>query len=148
MDSMRQTWATYDRLCEVGEALARAENPNTYPSAENDWKLASEYLEKTVGSQAVDLIKNRAMEHSREYQRTLANAFHSLAEFSPEKKVKHFKKQESARNNRYLSHCPPEIQKALRNMYAEINGDNSPRAALELLFQSFLKLDLLEDAYS
>ncbi len=138
MDTMKQTWATYDRLCEVGEALARAENPNTYPSAENDWKLASEYLEKTVGSQAVDLIKNRAMEHSREYQRTLANSFHSLAEFSPEKKVKHFKKQEYARNNRYLSQCPPEIQKALRNMYAEINGENSPRAALELLFQSII----------
>jgi hypothetical protein len=138
MDTMKQTWATYDRLCEVGEALARAENPATYPSAENDWKLASDYLEKTVGSQAIDLIKNRAIEHSREYERTLANSFQSLAEFSPERKVKHFKKQENARNNRYLSQCPPEIQAALRNMYAEINGENSPRAALEMLFQSII----------
>mgnify|MGYP006274915549 CR=1 FL=1 len=138
MDAMKQTWATYDRLCEVGEALARAENPNTYPSAENDWKLASEYLEKTVGTQAIDLIKNRAIEHSREYERTLAGSFHSLAEFSPEKKVQHHKRQESARGNRYLSQCPPEIQKALRNLYAEISGEDSPRAALEMLFQAII----------
>jgi hypothetical protein len=135
---MKQTWATYDRLCEVGEALARAENPNTYPSAENDWKLANEYLEKTVGSQAIDLIKSRAVEHTREYEKTLGNSFQSLAEFSPETKVKHFKRQENARNNRYLSQCPPEIQTALRNLYAEISGPDSPRSALEMLFQTII----------
>ena len=137
-NTFEQTWATYDRLCEVGEALARAENPGTYPSAENDWKLASAYLQKTVGSQAIDLIKNRAIEHSKEYQNALATSFQTLAEFNPERKVQHYKKAQSALKNRYLQYCSPQVQRALRNLYAEMSGNNPLGQVLEHLFRGVI----------
>ncbi len=137
-DAFQETWATYDRLCEVGEALARAENPGTYPSAENDWKLANAYLQKTVGSEAIDLIRNRAIEHSREYQNTLAASFQNLADFNPEKKVTHYKKAQAALKNRYLHYCSPQVQRALRNLYAEMSGTNPLGQVLEHLFRGVI----------
>jgi hypothetical protein len=137
-NAFEETWATYDRLCEVGEALARAENPGTYPSAENDWKLANAYLQKTVGAEGIDLIRNRAIEHSREYQNTLAASFQNLQDFNPEKKVTHYKKAQSALKNRYLQYCSPQVQRALRNLYAEMSGTNALGQVLEHLFRGVI----------
>jgi hypothetical protein len=137
-DAFEQTWATYDQLCEVGEALARAENPATYPSAENDWRLASAYLEKTVGNQGIDLIKNRAMEHSREYQRSLVSSFQPIEDFNPAVKVEHFKQQQTALKNRYLQHCSPEVQNALKDLYADMTGKDTLGQVLERLFRGII----------
>jgi hypothetical protein len=132
------TFATYDQLCEIGEALARAERPETYPSAENDWKLASEYLRKTVGDKGVDLIKTRAVEHSKAYQETLSSLFKSLEDFAPEKKIQKHAKRASARKNRWLSQCSPEIQTALRNLYDEIHDVTAARRVLESLLHTII----------
>jgi hypothetical protein len=131
-------FATYDKLCEIGEALARAENPETYPSAENDWKLASEYLRKTVGEQGIDLIKTRAVEHSQAYQKTLTALFRSLEDFSPEKKVASHRNRVSARRNRWLAHCSPEIQNALKSLYGEMQSAQTARKVLESLLHTII----------
>jgi hypothetical protein len=57
-------WAAYDELCEVGEALARAENPETYPSAQNDWQKANQYLTENPGTDALSVIIERAVEQA------------------------------------------------------------------------------------
>jgi hypothetical protein len=137
-DSIQKTWESYDQLCEIGEALARAENPETYPSAENDWTLANDYLKKTVGEKGVDLIKNRAVEHSKEYHKTLNHLFASLAEFNPGKKLSTFKKRLSARKNKYLPQCAPEIQAALRNLYEQMADPKSVRGVLESLLRTVI----------
>jgi hypothetical protein len=130
--------ATYDKLCEIGEALARAENPELYPSAENDWKLANDYLQQTVGDTGVNLIRSRAMEHSEEYQRALTSLFKSLDDFNPEKRVAIHKKRATARKNRWLSQCSPEIQAALKNLYSEMQDARSARKVLESLLRTII----------
>jgi len=137
-DSFEQTWATYDQLCEVGEALARAENPATYPSAENDWRLASAYLEKTVGAQGIDLIKSRAIEHSREYQRSLVGSFQPLQQFDPAMKLENYRHQQNALRNRYLQHCSPGVQNALKDLYAEMVKQHTLGQVLERLFRGII----------
>lgn len=134
-DAYKHTWSTYDRLCEIGEALARAEHPDTYPSAENDWKLANDYLQKTVGSGAINHIKNRAVEYSQEYEKTLGQKFESLETFSPEARILTHRKKKTSIRNKYLQHCPPAIQTALRNLYAEMTNENSTRKVLEQLLR-------------
>jgi hypothetical protein len=137
-DALGQTWATYEQLCEVGEALARSENPDTYPSAENDWKLASAYLKKTVGEKGIDLIKSRAVEHSKEYQKSLNSLFKSLEEFNPERKIAGHRKRSTARKNKYLPFCSKEVQAALKNLYAEMAEAKAARSVLESLLRTII----------
>jgi hypothetical protein len=131
-------FATYEQLCEIGEALARAENPETYPSAENDWKLASDYLQKTVGDQGVNLIKARAVEHSQAYQKTLNSLFKSLEDFGPEKKITGHKRRATARKNKWLSQCSPEVQAALKSLYGEMQDVKAARKVLESLLRNII----------
>jgi hypothetical protein len=119
-----ESWALYDELCEVGEALARAENPETYPSAANDWDNAKSFLSETLGEDAVTLIRDRAVENSRHYQKSLPEVFGNLAEFNPAKQLEKHGKAKRALEDRYLQLCPESVQQALKQIYTEMSGES------------------------
>jgi hypothetical protein len=132
------TWENYDRLCEIGAALARADSPETYPSAENDWKLASEYLQKTVGNEGINLIRNKAAECSKEYKESLCGLFKSPRELNPERSIQSFKKNSQCRRNRYMNQCAAETQSALQQLYSHLCDAQSTGEALELLIRRII----------
>jgi hypothetical protein len=132
------TWDNYDQLCDIGAALARADNPETYPSAENDWRLANEYLQKTVGSDGVTLIRIKAAEYSEEYKRSLKEIFKPLRDFDPEKSIQRHKNQGQSRRNRYINQCDPEVQDALRELYTRLCDTRSTGDALESLIRRII----------
>jgi hypothetical protein len=117
-------WATYDELCEVGEALARAEHPETYPSAENDWKVAKTFLSQTMGEQAITIIRDRAVENSKHYQKFLPEVFGTLSSFNPEKQLDRHRRVSRNLDERHLSFCSENLQKALKQWYSEISDDS------------------------
>ena len=129
---------TYAKLCEVGEALARAEHPDRYPSAENDWELAQTYLKKTLGERGVEIIRNRAMERSEHYQNTLSDVFTSLEQFNPGESIKNYRKRKAAKKNKYLAQCTPQIQAALKSLYSHIGNIAMTRDVLESLVQTVI----------
>jgi hypothetical protein len=123
-DDSLQGWATYDELCEVGEALARAEHPDTYPSAENDWKVAKTFLSETIGEQAITIIRDRALENSKHYQKSLPEVFGTLSAFNPEKQIDRHKRVSRALDERLLSFCSENVQQALKQWYTELSNDS------------------------
>jgi hypothetical protein len=132
------TWENYDRLCEIGSALARADSPDTYPSAENDWKLASEYLYKTLGGEGITLIRNKAAEYSKEYKRSLSDLFKSPRDLNPERNIQAFKKKATIQSNRYMNHCSSEVQSALQSLYASLSNAECTGEALEILIRRII----------
>ena len=134
-----QTWKTFDELCDIGEALARAGNPEAYPSAENDWKKANEYLQSTVGLTGINLIKARAMESTLVYRRALPDTFPSLEDFNPAVAIKKFQKSQ-LRENPYLAMCPPDIQAAIRRAYALMPKNSVNKGAIELIIKEVIPL--------
>lgn len=131
-------WESYDRLCEIGAALARADSPETYPSAENDWKLANDYLQKTLGNEGITLIKHKAEKCSEDYKQSLSGLFKSTNDLNPEKHLQSHKKQSTWRRNRYIERCPTEIQGALQLLYSHLADATSTGAALELLIRKII----------
>jgi hypothetical protein len=132
------TWDHYDQLCEVGAALARADNPEAYPSAENDWQLASEYLHKTVGPEGISLIKNKAVECSKQYKQILKDVFKAVGEFNPERNIKSHKNRSKSQLNRYINQCAQETQASLQALYAQISEPNQTTTALETLIRRII----------
>jgi hypothetical protein len=131
-------WNNYDQLCEIGAALARADNPETYPSAENDWRLANEYLQKTVGNDGVQLIRSKAIEYSEQYKNSLKELFKSIKDFDPEKSLQHHKNQGQSRRNRYINQCDPDVQEALKDLYTRLCDNKSTGEALESLIRRII----------
>jgi hypothetical protein len=132
------TWEMYDRLCEVGAALARADSPESYPSAEKDWKLANEYLLKTVGKDGIALIRIKAAEYSKEYSKYLSGIFKPAKDFNPERSIGNFKKQSKYRGNRYINQCSAEVQASLQSLYAHLSDTEATARALEMLIRQVI----------
>lgn len=122
-------WATYDELCEVGENLARAENPETYPSAENDWQKAKSFLSDTLGAQAITIIRDKAVENSKHYQKSLPEVFGNLDQFNPQQSIEKHRRVARAIEEKYLKYCSENVQRSLKDLYAELS-DNSVNKTL------------------
>ncbi|HQH29027.1 MAG TPA: HDOD domain-containing protein, partial [Oligoflexia bacterium] len=61
--------ATLAKICEVGEALARANDPQHYPTALADWQTAQEVIASHLGPRGIAAIYSRTQEYLREYSR-------------------------------------------------------------------------------
>lgn len=134
-----QTWKTFDDLCNIGEALARAGNPESYPSAENDWRKANEFLQSSVGPNGINLIRTRAIESTLVYRRALPNTFPTLENFNPALAIRKFHKSEE-RENPFLSICPPAVQAALRGVYANMPSNAVNKGCIETLIKEVIPL--------
>lgn len=131
-------WAEYDELCAVGEALARAENPETYPSAENDWAKANKYLEEIGAPETIQKIKDTAVAQSKRYQEALPEVFNSLENFNPKRNVESHSRMRAIIADRDFRLCPPHVQEALRSLYSEIDGYSVNKAAIQTLLKSII----------
>jgi hypothetical protein len=106
-------------LCEIGEAFARANAPERYPSARDDWSVAATAIESTLGSEGIKAIYSRVQLVAKEYSAACPALGDSLA-----------KRQESVEallpvlgnvleQNIFLSSCDSELRQALIKVYAE-----------------------------
>ena len=136
--ALDQEWEVYDSLCKVGEALAHAEHPDTYPSAETEWLSVRSMLIETVGSDGLAQIQKKAISNSKSYSQAIPETFRELQSFNPEKRVASHKKATRSEENRYLRHCAANIQDLLREIYAEMPDDSVNRKALERLVKEVI----------
>jgi hypothetical protein len=141
LQSEDDSWATYDELCEVGEALARAEHPETYPSAANDWQHAKSMLSNTIGEDAITLIRDQAVENSKHYRKSLPEVFGNLSEFNPAKQLEKHQRCKRALDEKDLKFCPQRIQEALKQIYSEMSDDSVNKALVGRLLK-----DVVPDA--
>jgi hypothetical protein len=131
-------WQTYQSLCEIGEALARAGSPETYPSAENDWRRANDYITKFLGDDGVHLIRARAVEHTEHYKSALPATFATLASFDPPSAINRHKLGSRASDNQHIRHCPPAVQAALRSLYSEMPSSGVSKEVIEQLVKKII----------
>lgn len=123
-DSEDTSWASYDELCAVGEAVARAENPDTYPSAERDWQAAQSLLKETLGDKAIDVIRDKTVEKSKNYQKSLPEVFGNISSFDPGQQIERHKRVARAIDEKALKYCSEAVQHALKALYAEMSDES------------------------
>jgi hypothetical protein len=132
------SWEICESLCEIGQALARAGSPETYPSAENDWRRANDYITKFLGEDGVHLIRTRAVEHSEHYRSALPATFATLPTFDPPKAIERYRLGSRALDNQYIRHCPPAVQSALRSLYSEMPSSGVSEEIIEQLIKRII----------
>lgn len=128
----------YESLCQVGEALAHAENPALYPKAEVEWSVAQEYLRKHAGAGALARIKAKAVAAAASYAETMPNSFKTLESFSPEQHLARHKQSSRSCDNRYVRFCSKPVQESIRSLYADMGEQQVSVSALERLIKHII----------
>lgn len=131
-------WAAYDELCDIGEVLARAENPETYPTAEKDWSQARDFMEKTIGAEVITKIRGKVIENSKMYQQTLPEVFADIETFNPEEKIAEHRSSHRMLADTLLKACPQEVQTALRALYADLHGESVNKVLVGKLLKQII----------
>jgi hypothetical protein len=131
---MTETFTVQDRIisdsviqiCEIGEALSRAMNPDLFSSSVTDLDKASKYIRKVIGEQGVreilDAAKNQ-LDHLK---------FGSLSEMIDESTSSLVKKVSSAKysnqlasKNIYLDALPEALHEKVLTLYSEMTPEGS-----------------------
>lgn len=136
--AVAQTGRRLAKICQVGEALARAQNAEYYPTARGDFEHAEKEIQQALGTKGMDLIFQRLKENCQLYQQYAPEVF-NLPTQGALKQIKgkiqqFFGWQDVMKGNAYLRSCPPEIQKAIAPIYSELKPGQVAQDTLRKLF--------------
>jgi hypothetical protein len=121
------------KLCEVGEALARANHPEHYPDAAADWQMAKTNIEEMVGLEGIKIIQKKAQENLENYLKQKPALFANVKDLRPETRIYQHKKNTIALDNVFLKQCPKALRDSLGDFYLNLEGGTIDRENIKKL---------------
>ncbi len=129
---------TVSKICRTGEALARANNPQTYPSAANDWEFARVEIERALGPQGMRIIREKFAENCLRYVNNVPHVFTPAFVLDPEVRIAAQRKEEMYKRNPEIERCRPFLRIKLMSFYEtlrpfEVSRENIQELAREII---------------
>lgn len=116
-ESEKELSATLDHLCDVGEALARANDPQLYPTALHDWEEARDEISRILGEDGLRKVTKRVRDVSDGYLKRLPKSFVGLTMLDPERAISEITLEKITKINPFVKRCGHEIQMKLKRIY-------------------------------
>ena len=134
-----ETWA---KICEVGEALARANNPKRYPKALDDWNAARTVISKHLGEQGVNKIYCSAQSYLETYSDVTSDlkvvSFLNQEDETERRIVASRYSSELLASNSDLKWLPEMVQNRLAIWYSKLRPDKVINETVEELLFTIL----------
>lgn len=139
-NQLRFSGETLDKICEVGEALARASDPEHYPSAAHDWEDAKTEIQKALGREGMKIVQEKLSENCKAYSKLLPDVFGQPTEMIKPLSLRTNSDGGRAllHNNPYLRHCPEHLQSELKQLYSKMDGVTISREVIDKLSKQIL----------
>jgi hypothetical protein len=131
---------TLQRLCEVGEALARANHPELYPSASKDWDDARVAIEETLGKKGLSVVRKALRKNTQLITKVAPYLFKGGLVLDPEVKLWSHWDVTHLGINPFLGACTKEFRKPLHHFYERILSEKSPQDSVGILVKEILPL--------
>lgn len=110
------------KLYDVGATLARAQNTEFNPNAEEDWEKAKHAVEAILGPNGMKEIQQKVKDNCYFYLQTAPHIFDSVTSLEP-KAVETIRRiPQRAAENRYIRSCPKEARDLLLNLYERLEA--------------------------
>ena len=137
-EELSSTASTLKKICSIGEALARANDPEHYPSAERDWEEVKVALEETLGYEGIKLIQEKVKLNCESYMSLMPEMFKRSENINPDTQINDFIENSLLRNNQFVKHCPPRLRKRFKNFYTLVHPGEIAREALAFLVKEII----------
>ncbi len=148
---LKSVGETLDKICRVGEALARASDPEHYPTAKHDWNEAKVAIEAALGSDGMDILRLKLDQYCLAYIRVAPELFQFPGDLNQDKDhsaknprspqaAAPQKKRSIIKNNTYIKHCPEDIQQELTSLYEQLDGVTISKGSVDTLTKRVIPL--------
>jgi hypothetical protein len=126
-------------LCRIGEALARANDPENYPSALKDWNNAEDSIERLLGVQGMAIIRDNIAKNLRAYRGISMERF-SVA--TVETMASKICTTEYCKNllqrNEAINKCSPILKSQLKELYSSFSANEIMRDSVHKLVRQII----------
>ena len=127
------------RFCEIGETLARINDPEHYPAASKEWEDVVKDIQQFLGPSGVNLIRDRIAERCSLYTGVAPRLFEG--DISPEKNAQRAN-QHYAKvlfdSNSFVLRCPEGMQELFRKVYARVVPGQVSVEAIQILIAELI----------
>ncbi|RIL05833.1 MAG: hypothetical protein DCC75_11380, partial [Proteobacteria bacterium] len=120
-------------FCEIGEALARANDPEHYPTALKEYEGAVAQISQHIGPRGLSLIQASIAKNIRAYEGIPGNLLR--AELISEEALRTSFSDYGERlfeQNLFAKRCPEPVQEVLKKAYAQITGGQVSTTAINI----------------
>lgn len=121
------------KICEVSEALARAQSGEKYPGARADWLTARSEIERRLGKDGFLLLEEKIRESCSHYLQAMPALLRPAEETPLERQSKPESLEQKLRRNSYLQYCPPKVRQSLQELYTALKPDTIDKDNVRLL---------------
>lgn len=126
------------KLCHIGEALARANDPEHYPNSVGEWKIAEEGIREYLGANGVQIIAEQARQNCAAYS-SQQPEFFALNVQQEEQQVKSSSYcRDKLEKNVFVKHCPAKLKKQFELLYYEMVPDQISRELITKLVKDII----------
>lgn len=140
MEKLAGAGNAVSKLYEIGESLARANSPETYPSAARDWEFARAEIEQALGKKGLAQIRRKLRENTKQYIENVPHLFKGGIVLDPEMAIARHWDHEHLRKNPFLAHCHNPYRRSMHEMYSQMLTLEQPKECLSLLVKDVLPL--------
>lgn len=127
------------RFCEIGETLARINDPEHYPAASKDWEEVVKDIQQYLGPSGVNMIRDRIAQQCTLYTGVAPRLFEG--DISPEKNAQkanqHYAKVLFEANT-FVSRCPDRIKDAFHKVYSRVVPGQVSVEAIQILISELI----------
>lgn len=135
----RQATEEIKEFCEVGEALARVNDPQHFPAGQREWSKVTATLTDYLGPDALNVLRKSLAGALKEYKKFNPQEFN--LDFEPRRQRNTAPNPFGAKLlevNTDIRKCPSEIQALYREMYQEILVGEISVEALNILVKQII----------
>jgi hypothetical protein len=141
----RASGATLQKICEVGESLARANFPESYPDSSHHWDVAREEIERQLGKKGLQAIKVALKENTRNLVKLSPAIFHGGIVLDPEMQIATYWDEHHLRKNPFLAGCAKPFRTKMHKFYETILRETVSQDALGVLVKEMIPLSGFEN---
>ncbi|MCO6432167.1 MAG: HDOD domain-containing protein [Deltaproteobacteria bacterium] len=105
------------KLCRIGEALARANNPKLYPNAAHEWEFAKQAIVEKLGKDGLEMIQDALADNIEDYVTFMPEIFTGASILEPDLHLAQAQQDCIISRNPYLALCGPVLRAKLTAIY-------------------------------
>jgi len=126
------------QLCKIGEALARANDPENYPTARRDWETAKTEIFTRLGPQGLTAIQEAVTENCQSYVTAAPALFRGGFILDPEIRIAAFERSQPIKRNPYVERCRAFLKRRFYELYELIANQTSSEDLVRVLTQEII----------
>jgi hypothetical protein len=127
-------------LCHIGECLARANHPELYPNARQNWEIAEEAIQDKLGKDGFKSLTKKIQLNSESYNLVQKNFSSEILDFRPYEKFREFDQRSRFRDNDAAQSLPPKLMRSFELLYETLPNNQVSSLGVRQLLKTIVPL--------